>query len=115
MATLTPARTLSFSGSESDVMVESGMLPFDHNYEETSQLDDSPVTSVSDISESRFSTVESGHQDKHEFRHEAITPAECEGSVEESMESDTPTPRNEVPADSSTLDRLEKVGEIAVL
>jgi hypothetical protein len=100
MATLTPARTLSFSGSESDVMVESGMLPFDHNYEETSQLDDSPVTSVSDISESRFSTVESGHQDKHEFRHEAITPAECEGSVEESMESDTPTPRNEVPADS---------------
>ncbi|KAK8100657.1 hypothetical protein PG999_011031 [Apiospora kogelbergensis] len=123
MATLTPARTLSFSGSESDAMVQSGMLSFEHSYEETSQPDDSPVTSVSDISESRFSTVDFGRQDKHDSRHEAITPAECEGSVEESVESDTPTPRIETPADScmslrpsrSMLGRPEKIGEMAVL
>ncbi|KAK8059031.1 hypothetical protein PG994_009479 [Apiospora phragmitis] len=101
LATLTPARTLSFSGSESDVMAQSGLLPFEHDYEETSQPDDSPVTSVSDMSESRFSTVELGQQrHKHDFGHEAITPAECEGSVEDSVESDTPRPRNETPTDS---------------
>lgn len=100
LANLTPARTLSFSESESDVMAQSGLLPFEHEFEETSQPDDSPVTSVSDISGSRFSTMDFNEHDKHDFRHEAITPAECENSVEEPVESDTPTPRNETPADS---------------
>ncbi|KAK7953687.1 hypothetical protein PG988_014381 [Apiospora saccharicola] len=100
LATLTPARTLSFSESESDVMAQSGLLPFEHDFEETSQPDDSPVTSVSDISESRFSAMDFDQHDKHNFRHEAITLAECKGSVEESVESDLPTPRNETPADS---------------
>lgn len=100
LATLTPARTLSFSESEPDGMAQSGLLPFEHDYEETSQPDDSPVTSVSDISESGFSTTDIGQHDKHDFRREAIPPAECEGSVEESVEADTPTPRNETQMDS---------------
>ncbi|KAK7967061.1 uncharacterized protein PG986_001338 [Apiospora aurea] len=76
-------------------MAQSGLLPFEHDYEE-SQPDESPVTSVSDLSVSRFST----DFDKDDFRHEAITLAGCEGSVEDSVESDTPTPHNETPADS---------------
>ncbi|KAK8066009.1 hypothetical protein PG997_012756 [Apiospora hydei] len=103
-------------------MAQSGLLPFEHDYEE-SQPDESPVTSVSDISVSRFSTGDFGQHDKHDSRHEAITLAECEGSVEDSVESDTPTPRNETPADSymssgparSTLGHPEKIGEMAVL
>ncbi|KAK8012418.1 hypothetical protein PG991_009793 [Apiospora marii] len=115
LATLTPARTLSFSESESDGIAQSGLLPFEHDFEETSQPDDSPVTSVSDISESRFSTTDFGQHDQHDFRRKAIPPAECECSVEESVEADTPTPRNETTVDSSTLGRPEKIGEMAAL
>lgn len=99
--TMSPARTLSFSEPESDLMVHSGMLSLpDHDDEdETSQSDDpeTPTTSVSDMSEVR-SLPESCPRD--EARDESVTPAACENSVEESVESDTPTPRNELNSDS---------------
>jgi hypothetical protein len=92
--TLTPARTLSFSEHESDAMVHSGTISHHDEDDETSQSDDldTPITSVSDISEDDHA---------YESRDESITPAVCEDSVEESVEeSETPTPRNELPSDS---------------
>lgn len=100
---LTPARTLSFSEPETDLMTFSGTLSRDHD-DEMSQSDDpdTPTTSISDFSETR-SLPE--YPSKDEVEDESITPAACDDAEEEVEEegdavSETPTPRNESSSDS---------------
>lgn len=106
LGNLAPSRSLSFSGPESDVMVNSGMLSHhDDEEEETSQSDDpdTPTTSISDISDAR--SVAASYEKRishHESPDELITPAACGNSVEESIESDILAPRNELESYMST-------------
>ncbi|KAI0127092.1 hypothetical protein BJ170DRAFT_684660 [Xylariales sp. AK1849] len=89
--TLTPARTLSFSENDSDVMVRSGMLSHRDEEDELSQFDelDTPVTSISDISEVQADGGEptATHHDKNGYD-ESITLKPVD-----SVESETPPPR----------------------
>lgn len=98
---LSPARTLSFSEPETDLMAFSGTLAHDDHDDDMSQSDepDTPTTSISDFSETR-SLPE--YPSKDEVDDEFITPAAC-GDAEETEDgtaSDTPTPRNEDFSDS---------------
>ncbi|KAL9948375.1 hypothetical protein D7B24_002556 [Verticillium nonalfalfae] len=99
LARLTPARSLSFSGSESDAFRRH--LDDDHEEEETSQSDDpdSLATSISDL-------VESHHADDlyEEENFEAQCPTDIFDTIVESIEMETPTPKQEPPTTSSYLD-----------
>ncbi|KAI0839286.1 hypothetical protein F5Y06DRAFT_266431 [Hypoxylon sp. FL0890] len=102
-AASTPARTLSFSEPESDVMVLSGTLSHGFDDEELSQSDnpDTPTTTISDVSE--IDTLESQPEELEEdgFAQDENAPASSSLSVrEDTNESETPTPRNEFPSDS---------------
>ncbi|GAP85270.1 hypothetical protein SAMD00023353_1002540 [Rosellinia necatrix] len=105
----TPARTLSFSEPESDVMLLSTTLTGEYD-DETSQWDDpdTPTTPMSEISD--VNLLEYSIHDKHDKNrdsHEQLDPSapqppqEREDSVpmEESPGSETPTPRD-IAADS---------------
>lgn len=93
--TLTPARTLSFSETESDAMVHSGTAS-QCDEDETSQGDDfdTPFSSISDVSDG-------AHCRSH--LNESTTPAECGDSVKDMGESEAPTPRTEADLDSCSL------------
>lgn len=103
--TLTPARTLSFSEPETDMMVLSGTLSGDFD-DETSQFDDpdTPTTSVSDLSETR--SLPESHDAGDELRDEAIASIDAQGAEDaDAADSETPTPRNEAPSDSYLTQR----------
>ncbi|KAI1864082.1 uncharacterized protein JN550_009102 [Neoarthrinium moseri] len=110
---MTPARTLSFSENESDVMAQSMAVSHCHE-DNTSQQDDldTPSTSISDIS------------NLNQHHHSRRTSArDCSGAdaspndddlVEDSVEeSNTPTPRNERPSDSYPFDGAAKPSSTA--
>ncbi|KAI1500237.1 hypothetical protein F5X99DRAFT_386902 [Biscogniauxia marginata] len=87
----TPARSLSFSETESDIMVLSVTLPRDYYDDKTSQYDDpdTPTTSISDISE----THPSEPQQKVHTRDEICVTSEAHLSLdEETIDSETQTP-----------------------
>lgn len=88
---LTPARTLSFSENESDIMIRSGTM-LQRDEDETSQGDDydAPFSSTADMSGNPCLM----------HHHETTTPAECDGSTEDTTESGVPTPRPEHHLDS---------------
>ncbi|KAI1454659.1 hypothetical protein F4805DRAFT_304595 [Annulohypoxylon moriforme] len=99
----TPARTLSFSEAETDVMVLSGTLSRGFDDEETSLSDvcESPTTSVSDISE--MQSLESQPEEFEEvddIREEAKPTTASFVQAEDMNESEMPTPRNEFRSDS---------------
>ncbi|KAI0000246.1 hypothetical protein F4779DRAFT_631214 [Xylariaceae sp. FL0662B] len=94
----TPSRRLSFSEPESDVMVLSTTLS--HGFDdETSHSDDpdTPTTSVSDISEAP--SLEYHDQGDADDEDDA-TPLAGAAQVENTRESGTPTPRNELRSSS---------------
>ncbi|KAM0284295.1 hypothetical protein ACHAQH_002089 [Verticillium albo-atrum] len=107
---LTPARSLSFSGSESDAFRLH--LHDDHEDEETSQSDDpdSLATSVSDLVEGHVShddletyTSKMNHvvddlYDDEDFA--AQRPTDMFDTVVDSIEWETPTPKQEPPSTS---------------
>lgn len=88
------SRAPSFSENESDAMVNSRTLSISHD-EATSQVDDmyTPFSSVSDIS------------DEGQPSHEESSIA---SPSDESVESETPTPRSEDPSDSYMQRRVER-------
>lgn len=97
---LTPARTLSFSESESDRFC----LRDSHHLDDASHGDPgTPTTSISDISETR-SLGEAGEKDDVA----PITVVEEDADTQlsfdlESMESETPTPKPETAAGSTSF------------
>ncbi|KAI1374317.1 hypothetical protein F4677DRAFT_426828 [Hypoxylon crocopeplum] len=101
----TPERMLSFSEPESDAMVFSATLSREFDDEETSQSDDpdTPTTSISDISETR--SLESQQEEEEEEEDFDVVdgdeqPPEGVAQEEDSNESKTPTPRNELRSSS---------------
>lgn len=105
----TSTRTPSFSESDPDVLFQSGTLSHGEEDMETSQPDDSSASSVSMEWETRFrpdSVV--GSEEHGKPRNGPIAPAEREGQVAESTESDTPTPRNEPEASSDSYMSLRR-------
>ncbi|KAI1102501.1 hypothetical protein F4804DRAFT_264806 [Jackrogersella minutella] len=97
-AVSTPARTLSFSEPETDMMVLSGTLSRGFDYEETSQSDDpdTPISSVSDMSD--IQSIESQpDEDEEDGNVEEEDELRTSGLVvkENTYESETPTPRAE--------------------
>ncbi|KAH8681855.1 hypothetical protein BX600DRAFT_447405 [Xylariales sp. PMI_506] len=92
LSALTPARSMSFSENESDVMIRSSLLSHDdfiEDFDATSQSNDldTPFTPDADVTEER------DELDYLEAQDESITPAARDGFAEESTESETPTPR----------------------
>lgn len=117
------SRTMSFSGSESDALGPDFRRTIIHDDDETSQSDsvDTAVSSVSDCAESRSSldSVDDKEQDcpSHiddedddlltaQFPEDAFDALEAMNSNDtfESIESDTPTPRQEGVTTSSYID-----------
>lgn len=100
----TSTRTPSFSESDPDVLFQSGTLSHDEEDMETSQPDDSSVSSVSMEWEARFRSDAAVRSEGHgKSRNGPMAPAEREGQVAESTESETPTPRNEAEASDSYI------------
>ncbi|KAI2469574.1 hypothetical protein F4781DRAFT_393949 [Annulohypoxylon bovei var. microspora] len=105
----TPARTLSFSEPETDVMVLSGTLSrgFD---DETSQSDcDSPTTSISDMSEIQsFEPLPEGLEEDDDIQEvKPRTAGFVNGEV--MNESEISTPRNEFRSDSYVDDEAVRM------
>ncbi|KAI8629005.1 hypothetical protein F5Y19DRAFT_104183 [Xylariaceae sp. FL1651] len=97
----TPARTLSFSEPESDVMVLSTTLTHDYD-DETSQWDDpdTPTTPISEISEIHPSEDSTDNKSHGALQQPTSSAPPYSVYPEESVqESETPTPR-EVVTDS---------------
>ncbi|KAI1415077.1 hypothetical protein F5Y13DRAFT_157782 [Hypoxylon sp. FL1857] len=109
----TPARTLSFSEPESDVMVLSGTLSRGFDDEETSQSDDpdTPTTSFSDMSEiqSLESQPEELEEDDDAQDKNRLVPRSLSVKEEDTNESETPTPRNEFRSDLYIGDEAAKM------
>ena len=117
--TYAPTRTSSFSEPETDFLAFSGILSHIHD-DETSQsaAPDTPITSESDFSETQsVSDYDSKDGIHDEFTTRAAAreggDEEVEETEEDTMASDTPTPRNDAPTDSyanakSTLGTLGK-------
>ncbi|KAF9870179.1 hypothetical protein CkaCkLH20_12265 [Colletotrichum karsti] len=115
---LTPARTLSFSGSESGRFAGRVLRCLDDDEEETSQSEDpdSLTTSVSDLEDrsTRESSVEEEQVDYAYYPDSAIDDEDCDDEFpttqlpfdlfdDDVMESsETPTPRPETKLSSST-------------
>ncbi|KAI1138068.1 hypothetical protein F5Y05DRAFT_50008 [Hypoxylon sp. FL0543] len=99
-AASTPARTLSFSERGSDVMVLSGTLSRGFDDEDMSQSDDpdTPTTSISDMSEieSLESQPEELEEDGYAQDENLPAPSSLGIKEEDTNESETPTPRNEI-------------------
>ncbi|KAI1384297.1 uncharacterized protein F4822DRAFT_434233 [Hypoxylon trugodes] len=105
-AVSTPARTLSFSEAETDPMVLSGTLSRGFDDEETSQSDDpdTPTTSISDFSEDHTVESQPDYPDEYDDEDTKVddepTPMGLSAPSDDTNESETPTPRNELRSDS---------------
>lgn len=100
----TPSRTVSCSEAESDLAFSATFPLYDFD-EDFSQTDDhlSPPTSVSDSEETRSLPDTSASYDDDEVHHSSFTPAACDETDDGGSESETPTPRKEVPSSDSYL------------
>ncbi|XDG08893.1 hypothetical protein ABKA04_008508 [Annulohypoxylon sp. FPYF3050] len=108
----TPARTLSFSEAETDVMVLSGTLSRGFDDGETSQSDvcESPTTSISDMSEIQSLESQPEEFEEDDVIREEEKPMTAKAVEGENMnESEMPTPRNEFRSDSYVDDEAARI------
>ncbi|KAI0881632.1 uncharacterized protein GGS22DRAFT_172607 [Annulohypoxylon maeteangense] len=106
---LTPARTMSFSEAETDVMVLSGTLSRGFDDEDISQSDvcESPTTSVSDMSEIQsLESLPEEFEEVDNVREEEKPTTTSFAQREDTNESEMPTPRNECRSDSYISDDI---------